>query len=188
MQSATLRNPTEENLTESSDVDVVDVDRLFRKHASYVAAFLRRLGVAPDSVDDALQEVFLVAHARGGYRAGPASARTWLGAITIRVAANARRARQRRRETFDDRMLEQPSVHQTPDVIAEHRQELNHVERALRAMNEVHRDVFLRFAVAGHSCDDIARATGVPTGTVYSRLHAARNSFAQVRVSMMSAA
>jgi DNA-directed RNA polymerase specialized sigma24 family protein len=53
------------------------------------------------------------------------------------------------------------------------------VDRALGRLSDVHRDVFLRFAVAGHSCDDIARSLSVPTGTVYSRLHAARNAFSR---------
>lgn len=159
----------------SESSDVVGVDRLFREHAAFVSAFLRRLGVVEASVDDAVQEVFLVAHTRGGYRPGPASARTWLGAITIRVAANARRSRQRRRETGDERLLESQSTSTAPDVVVEQRQELVHVEQALNEMSELHRLVFLRFAVAGHSCDDIAQSMGVPTGTVYSRLHAARH-------------
>jgi len=173
-----MRSPvTRRTLPPSSDpAESVGADRLFREHASYVAAFLRRLGIIEAAVDDAVQEVFLVAHTRGGYRPGAASARTWLGAITIRVAANARRARQRRRETADDQVLESHTSSIPPDMVVEQRQELAHVERALRGMSDLHRHVFLRFAVAGHSCDDIAHAMGVPTGTVYSRLHAARSS------------
>ncbi len=168
--------------------DVVGVDRLFREHSTYVAAFLRRLGILEASVDDAVQEVFLVAHTRGGYRPGPASARTWLGAITIRVAANARRARQRRRETGEDRIPENHPASIPPDLVASQREELASVEHALRSMSDMHRDVFLQFAVAGHSCDDIARSMGIPTGTVYSRLHAARNSFSEVCSSLGAAA
>jgi len=165
-------------------VDTIGVDQLFREHATYVASFLRRLGLPADCVDDAVQEVFLVAYKRGGYRCGPASARTWLGAITIRVAANARRALRRRRETQDDRVLESHPESIAPDALAEQRQALEQVERALSGMSDVHRDVFLRFSVVGDSCDDIARAIGVPTGTVYSRLHAARSSFSEVRANL----
>jgi RNA polymerase sigma-70 factor (ECF subfamily) len=168
--------------------DAVGADQLFRRHATYVAAFLRRLGVSDDAVDDAVQEVFLVAHMRGGYRPGPGSERTWLGAITIRVAANSRRARMRRRETLDDELLGSSVASDAPDMLVATRQELANVERALGEMSDVLRDVFVRFAVAGHSCDDIARAMGVPTGTVYSRLHAARNSFSKVCAAHVTAA
>jgi len=160
---------------------VVGADQLFREHAAYVAAFLRRLGIRDASVDDAVQEVFLVAHLRGGYQPGPASARSWLGAIAIRVAANARRAARRDRGTEDERTLvvsSSPSV--APDAIVEHRQELALVGRALDDMNDAHRQAFLS-AVEGHSCTDIALSSGVPTGTVYSRLHAARSSLAASR-------
>jgi len=172
----------------SENADVLGADRLFREHSAYVAAFLRRLGIGEASIDDAVQEVFLVAHTRGGYRPGPASARTWLGAITIRVAANARRSLKRRRETQDDRFLERHPGSIAPDLVAEQRQELAQVERVLEGMSDSHRHVFLLFALTCHSCDDIARSMGIPTGTVYSRLHAARHSFSEVRASLGAAA
>lgn len=185
MQSPVTRERPVSSSTETAEV--IGADQLFREHAAYVAAFLRRLGTAADSVDDAVQEVFLIAYKRGGYRPGAASARTWLGAITIRVAANARRALRRRRETLDDRILEGHPDSITPDVVAEQREELAHVERKLRGMSDLHRDVFLRFSIAGDSCDDIAAAAGIPTGTVYSRLHAARNTLAEERAALAAA-
>jgi RNA polymerase sigma-70 factor (ECF subfamily) len=33
------------------------------------------------------------------------------------------------------------------------------------------------FEIEGESCDDIAAGLGIPVGTVYSRLHAARRDF-----------
>lgn len=176
MRAPVIRTRTVPPVASDSADEVVGADRLFREHAAYVGAFLRRLGIVEAAVDDAVQEVFLVAHTRGGYRPGAASARTWLGAITIRVAANARRARQRRRESADEHSFERHSDSIPPDVIAEQREELAQAQRALSAMSDTHRHVFLRFAIAGHTCDDIARSLGVPTGTVYSRLHAARNT------------
>jgi RNA polymerase sigma-70 factor, ECF subfamily len=186
MQPHVTPDQTVSPLCESAEV--VGVDRLFREHSAYVAAFLRKLGLRDDAVDDAVQEVFLVAYKRGGYRQGPASPRTWLGAITIRVAANARRARQRSRETVDERVLENFAASFSPDALAEQREELGQVERALGSMSDGLREAFLRFTVAGHSCEEIARSQGVPTGTVYSRLHAARSSFSEVRASIEAAA
>jgi len=37
--------------------------------------------------------------------------------------------------------------------------------------------VFVMFEIDGLSCDEIAATIGVPVGTVYSRLHAARRDF-----------
>src|SRR5262249_30057430 len=84
----------------------VGSEQLFREHAEFIAAFLHRLGVRGADVEDAVQEVFVVAHQKGGYRPGPAKPRSWLAAIALRIARSARRAHARRREDYDDRGLD----------------------------------------------------------------------------------
>ena len=74
----------------------IGVEDLFRAHASFVAAFLGRLGTPAAEIDDLVQEVFLVVHRKGGYEMGPAQPRSWLGAIAIRVASSRRRNAGRR--------------------------------------------------------------------------------------------
>src|SRR5260370_9194828 len=68
---------------------------LFRAHAAFVASFLYRLGLEPSEIEDAVQEVFLIAHRQGGYHPGPAQPRTWLAAIAIRVAMQAKTRHRR---------------------------------------------------------------------------------------------
>ncbi len=166
---------------------VVSADQLFRDHADYVTAFLRRLGVTQDAVDDAVQDVFVVVHVRGGYRPGAASQRTWLGAIAVRVAANARRKRAREWKVDGNTSLESLASSDAPDRGAEQRQALAHVDLRLSDMSKVHREVFVLFTV-GYSCNDIALAMDVPTGTVYSRLHAARQIFSATSPALVEAA
>src|SRR5262249_2695753 len=79
----------------------MDTAMLFRAYAEFVAAFLRRLGVAEADIDDAVQEVFLVAHRKGGYVPGPGLPRTWVAGIAVLVAQASTRKRLRRRETSD---------------------------------------------------------------------------------------
>ncbi len=64
--------------------------------AGFVAGFLRRLGVEAPELDDAVQEVFLTAHRRGGFVAGAAQPTTWLAEIALRVASDMRRSRRAR--------------------------------------------------------------------------------------------
>ncbi|MBC8072980.1 MAG: hypothetical protein IAG13_31950, partial [Deltaproteobacteria bacterium] len=64
---------------------------LFREHATFIARFVVRYGVDVADVDDVVQEVFLIAHAHGGYRPGPAKPTSWLAAIAVRVASSHRR-------------------------------------------------------------------------------------------------
>ena len=154
-----------------------DAASLFRTHAGFVAAFLRRLGLHEGDVDDGVQEVFLIAHNKGGFTPGTATAKSWLGAIAVRVAANSRRKRDRRREDGDSPALEMQVAEGNPEATVEQRQSLVRVQRALGELDAEHRAVFMLFELEGESCGAIANALGVPTGTVYSRLHTARRRF-----------
>ncbi len=51
------------------------------------------------------------------------------------------------------------------------------LERILETMPAPYRVVFVMFELEGLSCEQIAEAVGSPVGTVYSRLHRARQFF-----------
>ena len=70
---------------------------LVANHHSLVWRSLRRLGVSEWDADDASQQVFLVAHRRLADIA-PESERSFLLQTALRVAADFRRTRRRRRE------------------------------------------------------------------------------------------
>lgn len=153
-------------------------EALFREHASFVAALVHRLGIPPADVDDVVQEVFIIAHRKGGHEPGRGSARTWLGAIAARVAANARRSRNRRREHPCVLKLDRtPCTEGDPGQALEIARALQRVQRALGELEPGHLEVFVLFEISGERCADIAASLGVPVGTVYSRLHEARRRF-----------
>lgn len=155
----------------------MDVEALFRAHATFVASLVHRLGVPERDVRDLVQEVFLLAHRKGGYVPGPAKPRTWIAAIAVRIAAQYRR---RRREELDPlRADSATAATATPAEAAELRESLGRVNECLSALDFDHRAVFLLYEVAGESCKDIATVLEVPIGTVYSRLHYARRRFAE---------
>ncbi len=153
-------------------------EALFRQHAAFVAGFVARLGFRGQDVDDIVQDVFLVAHRRGGYTPGPARPTTWLAEIAIRTAMGFRRTGQRSSLLPDAATAESiPSPSPSPHQNAESRQTLDLVQRALSTVDMDRRAVFVLFELEGESCDAIARALGIPVGTVYSRLHTARKEF-----------
>ncbi|MGD8862522.1 MAG: RNA polymerase sigma factor [Myxococcales bacterium] len=158
----------------------LDAAALFRAHAPFVAGFLRRLGVGADDVDDLVQEVFLVAHQKGGYVPGPARPRSWLGAIALRLARGYRRARGRNREDADALALELSAGDgKSPAETLELRRSLQRVQSALDGLDLEHRAAFILYELEGESCAAIAASLEVPVGTVYSRLHHARKKFLQ---------
>jgi RNA polymerase sigma-70 factor (ECF subfamily) len=156
-----------------------DAASLFRQHAVFVANFLHRLGVGPAELDDLVQEVFLVAHRRGGFvEDGRARPTTWLAEISIRVASVARRSRGRSREQPDqDTVLDAHSRDIDPVRSLENQQALDRVQAALDSLDPERRAIFILFELEGESCAAIAAGFGIPVGTVYSRLHKARKQF-----------
>lgn len=152
----------------------VSASDLFRLHARFVASLLRRLGLPEDDIDDAVQEVFVLAHRYGGYRPGPAQPTTWLASIAINVSRNAKR--QSRRRAYPDELVVAEAISNAPTPFdrASVAESLARLQAILDGLDEDHRVVFLLHEIHGEPGPAIAAALGVPVGTVYSRLHTAR--------------
>jgi RNA polymerase sigma-70 factor, ECF subfamily len=153
----------------------LDAARAYELHGRFLWQTLFRLGIREDDLPDALQDVLIVVHRRGRDFEPGARVTTWLYAICRRVAAARRRKAYARRETPDgDIEIVDPN---DPERIASTRRAKLRLERILDDLNDDHRIVFVMFEVEGLSCPEIADDLAMPVGTVYSRLHAARQSF-----------
>lgn len=158
----------------------LDAAALYRAHAGFVARFLLRLGAHGQDVPDLLQEVFLVAHRRGGFTMGRAKPTTWLAEISFRVFSDRRKKTRRKLEDADTETVTVAASHaSSPSERAEKRQALARVQSALDTLTPEKRTVFILYELEGESCDSIAAGLGIPVGTVYSRLHSARRDFAR---------
>jgi len=157
----------------------IDSETLFRLHARFVASFLYRLGVRGADIEDAVQEVFLTAHRRGGYRPGAASPTTFLAQLALEVNLSRRR-RASRSHAADPNDLAaatvgEPPADPTQALVA--KDAARRLQAALDAMDHAHRAVFVLFELEGEACESIAAGLKIPVGTVFSRLHAARRAF-----------
>ena len=153
----------------------LDGGALFRAHAAFVAGFLGRLGVEPPELDDAVQEVFLIAHRRGGFVVEGVQPTTWLAEIALRVASGMRRSRRRHAALVAAAGAEGGGA--TPFEALAATESLARVQRALDTLSLEHRAVFILYEIEGAPCESIAAGMRIPIGTVYSRLHAARRGF-----------
>jgi RNA polymerase sigma-70 factor, ECF subfamily len=155
-----------------------DAAQLYRAHASFIAAFVRRMGVAEHDVEDQVQEVFVIAFRKGGYRPGLGSPRTWLGQIALNLTRNARQKTRRRRTQADEEAVA-AAVLDAPTAfdLAAASEALVRVQRALEELDFDHRVVFVLREIAGLSFDEVAQTLSIPVGTVHSRLHHARDRF-----------
>ena len=85
-EPATLFAPTE----------LPSFDAVYREHFAFVWRSAKRLGVRDASLDDVVQEVFVIVHRKLDDFEGRASMRTWLFGITLRVARDYRRSTARK--------------------------------------------------------------------------------------------
>lgn len=148
---------------------------VYREHFGFVWRILRRLGVPPDQLDDATQDVFLVLHRRlAGIGAG-VSLRSWLFGTARRVAADLRRGQQR----MDRRLQALAIVERGRDELQPGAQAeaADFVQRFLARLDPDRRMVFVLADLEGMTAPEIAEALEVKLNTVYSRLRTARAEF-----------
>ncbi|MDO9707750.1 sigma-70 family RNA polymerase sigma factor [Paracraurococcus lichenis] len=137
----------------------------------------------PVAAEDVVQEAVLRALTYGGgWRGG--DARAWLLSITRHAALDWLAARGRRREETLDPAEEaaRPDPLPDPEAALAARQASSGLAAAVAALPLELRECLMLRTVEEMSYRDIARVTGVPIGTVMSRLWRARCALLRVRV------
>lgn len=162
---------------------------LYRDHADFVWRSLRRMGLSPDDAQDAMQEVFLIVHRRQDvFDPEQGSERGWLFGIAANVVRSERR-RKRAHLFLDESGCERPGGASGTVLLGEaswratdgaatasgHQLRAT-LRRAVEALSPEHRAVFTMFEIEGIDCGSIAAELSIPVGTVYSRLHKARET------------
>lgn len=153
---------------------------VYELHFKYVWRCVRSLGVVPASVDDAVQEVFLVVQRKLELFDGGCALRTWLYSIVVRIVRRyrAEAARHAQRHVNEaERATTEQCADLRREVEANERLEL--AARALKQLDDLKREVFVLACVEGMSAPEISLVTQTPLNTVYSRLRAAKQQFEQ---------
>ncbi|MBK8238574.1 MAG: sigma-70 family RNA polymerase sigma factor [Deltaproteobacteria bacterium] len=156
---------------------VPTLTELFRTHHPFVWRMVRHLGIPPSSLDDATQEVFVIAGRKLPELTSLAQPRAWLFGIARGLAANWRRSSERRRAREDAWAQAEPSAQAQPDRELERRQAAASVETFLAELGEPFATTLVLVDVEGLSAPEVAEATGAALNTVYSRLRTARQRF-----------
>jgi RNA polymerase sigma-70 factor, ECF subfamily len=154
-------------------------DRVQRRYAPELTAFVQQLAGERVDVDDVVQTAFLALYRRLS-DIEPASVRAYLYRIARNLCIDAlRRAGRFEHVPFDD-MAEPPEVQHTtftsPDVDAEWRDILRRVSQAMDRLPEMQRQTMILYAEADLSYREIAEVMNVEVGTVKSRIHHARKN------------
>ncbi len=168
---------TEELIQRCQRGDELAIGALIRRYQNYVFRLCFLVMRSEQDAEDMTQETFIRA-----FRALPrfevregASFEAWL----YRIAVNACRSRMRRKWY---QVLPWPSP--APDVVAEPEaqpdrrvvkdERRNEILEAIDSLGEKHRLVVILRYYAGLTNEEIAQTLSIPSGTVRSRLHTAR--------------
>jgi RNA polymerase sigma-70 factor (ECF subfamily) len=122
-------------------------------------AFLRKLGIRRDEIDDALQDVFLqFFRYLAGFRA-EAELKTWLFRLCV---SEARRTRRRRKSgiVLGDRLRGQPVNDVVPPASRSEQTIQELVKRAVDRMPADQRQAFILFELDGLTGKEVAKIGG----------------------------
>jgi RNA polymerase sigma-70 factor (ECF subfamily) len=155
---------------------------VYDAHVDFVYRSVRRLGVDASSVDDVVQELFLVVHRRLPEFEGRSSIKTWVFGIALRVVRDHRRTIRRKRLGADaradstelDRLADEGLA---PFEALARAEAAKVLEGLLDSLDDEKREVFVLAELEGMSVPEISEITGVNTNTIHSRLRVARRTF-----------
>jgi RNA polymerase sigma-70 factor (ECF subfamily) len=170
--------------TTSGVCPALRVEDVYRENFDFVWRSLRHLGLADADVEDAVQDVFLVVHAKLSTFEHRAQVTTWIYGICLRVAQARRRRAYVRRELPTDPVDMPVDAAREGDAEAalERRQAEDLLDQVLDTMPIEQRAVFTLFELDGRTSEQIAELCEIPLGTVYSRLRLAREAFRRATV------
>ena len=144
---------------------------MFDAHHAMVWRILRRYGLDADAAADIGQQAYLVALERiADIR--PGSERAFLVGTALRLArSSGRKTARLQLETSLDQQLPAVGQPESQAIV------LELLDRVLSQLDPTLVEVFMLFDVEGFSAPEIARALGIPAGTVASRVRRAREEF-----------
>jgi len=158
---------------------VLDFPAVYRDYFDFVWSCTRRLGVGAAAIDDVVQEVFIVIHARLHTLERPAALRSWIYGVVRRVVSGHHRERRSKLDPvmpFD--LAEIPGPRQpTPLDVAEQNDQVKLLWAVLDELDDDKREVFVLAELEEMTAPEIADAIDIPINTAYSRLRAARLAF-----------
>ncbi len=153
---------------------------IYKQYFDFVWSSARHLGATADAVDDVVQDVFVVIHARLATLQNPEALRSWIYGIVRRTVSDYRRSR-RNRDAAGARLgaeLKSTATSQpSPLDLAERSAELALLESLLAELDESKREIFVMVEVLEMTIPEVVQALEIPLNTAYSRLRLARILF-----------
>jgi RNA polymerase sigma-70 factor, ECF subfamily len=150
-------------------------DALMRRHEDRIFALaLRMMGERGDALE-ASQEIFLTLWRRAPSFRGDSAFSTWLYRIGINTCHDLLRRRKRVPQPQEE--LPEPATGGRPGMADQVALRLD-LTQALAVIQDDYREAVVMHDLGGVSYEEIAHLTGVPVGTVKSRISRGRRALA----------
>lgn len=166
-----LANRDDLDVAAAREGDMVAFERLYRAHAGRVLSLCARLTGDRSGAEDLAQETFVKAWQGLRSFRGESAFASWLHRVAVRVVLDEARTKVRRPRTMS--LVPGPAGAAGSNPSGAASPELD-LERAVAALPEGARRVFVLHDVEGYSHEEIGRLSGLATGTSKAQLHRAR--------------
>lgn len=177
MGAAAAASTLDVKATGSSPRSDLRLEDVYEQCFDFIWRSARRMGVPEPSVDDVVQEVFVVAHRRLADFEGRSSVKTWLFGILLRVVSDYRRTQRRKGGLAPLPEVLEDDGSGCPAAATEQRERVRLLHALLAELDEDKRAVFVLAELEQMTAPEMAESLGVNLNTVYSRLRAARQKF-----------
>jgi RNA polymerase sigma-70 factor (ECF subfamily) len=151
-------------------------DEVYQEHCAFVWRNVLNRGIPRSSVEDVVQEVFLVVHRKLPEFEGRSHVRTWLAMVVRRVVAGHLR-RKRNKPVGEPLEVDAASESQGPAEALDTKAAVSHFYEILEQMSDDQREVFVLHDVEQMTGREIAEITDTNENTIHTRLRAARRIF-----------
>ncbi len=153
------------------------LEDLLRHNHAFIWRCVRRFGVSEESVDDVVQETFIVT-AKKLSEIEPGKERAFLTSTAYYLASNWRRNHRRRPQLCElEEARETPSNFPSAEDLLDQRRARRLLDEALDVLPQKLRAPFVLFSIEGMTRTEVAELLGLPPGTVASRVRGARALF-----------
>ena len=156
--------------------------RLVERHRERVHRICLGFVKDPDEAEDLAQDVFFQVYRKAGGFRGASAVSTWIYRIAVNHSLN--RLRKRRGQVWlqffsgaehaSHRLEDVPSRSDSPEALAEKRERIEILQKALGRLPEPQRVAFTLHKVRGMSYEEVARIMDSSLSAVESRIHRAK--------------
>ncbi len=155
--------------------------RLFLRYQAGLVRYLERMLHNLEKAEEVFQETMIEVWKKAKSFDGRSSPATWVYSIARHKAMD--RLRQKGEELVDPEEFSHiPNTQPDVSQIVEQKDLAEKIQKVLKRLSQVHREVIELTYYQGYSIEEIAKITGCPEGTVKTRMFNARRQIKELLI------